>query len=140
LQTHPLAPPPTFLPAEIQQLFARAFTDGLRDPASRPSAAEWRDSLLRLQLTTCSSGTHRVPVGTARCPWCAISEERLARRGAPTGPRPVVRAAPAVRPASTFGVSTNIVVAGLISVSVIVAILAAFIVWAILSGASTFGV
>lgn len=140
LQTHPLAPPPTFLPGEIQQLFTRAFTDGVRDPARRPSAAEWRDNLLRLRLTACSSGAHRVPVGTARCPWCAIRDERAARRGASTGPRPVVRAAPAVRPATGVGIDPKVVVAGLISVSVIVMALAAFIIWAVLSGASTFGV
>jgi hypothetical protein len=52
----------------------------------------------------------------------------------------VVHAAPASQPATNLGVSANIVVAGLISVSVIVVALAAFIIWAVLSGASTFGV
>lgn len=136
LRTHPLAPPPTFLPDEIQQLFTRAFTDGVRDPACRPSAAQWRESLLRLRLTTCSRGTHRVPAGTARCPWCAIDDERAARRGVRTGPPPVVRRA---APVKSRAVNTNVVVAGLISVSVIVVALAAFIIWAVLSGASTFG-
>ncbi|MFS0898268.1 hypothetical protein [Mycolicibacterium litorale] len=144
LQTHPLAPPPSFLPGDIQRLFVRAFTDGTADPSARPSAQEWREHLLRIRLGDCARGTHRIPTTTGSCPWCAIDDERAARhtRGQPR--RPVV-------PASTGpqrvplprrpepAVSTRLVLIGLATVVAIVVILATFIVWAVLSGASTFG-
>jgi len=80
LRTHPLAPPPTFLPAPIQQLFARAFTEGAVNPASRPSAAEWRSALSAIALTSCAN-EHQIPVAAAAaCPWCAIDTERQRRR------------------------------------------------------------
>jgi eukaryotic-like serine/threonine-protein kinase len=81
LQSHPLAPPPIFLPAEVQTLFERAFADGATDPARRPSAEQWRDALLRMTFTQCAGPlTHQVPVGCVRCPWCDIDDERLTRR------------------------------------------------------------
>jgi len=61
LRTHPLAPQPAFLPIEIQRLFIRAFTDGTREPSCRPSAREWREALLRIQLMNCSRGRHQIP-------------------------------------------------------------------------------
>jgi len=79
LRTHPLAPPVDFLPPNIQRLFVRAFTDGARDPASRPSAAEWRQALQTVVITTCPRG-HQVPAEVDRCPWCAIDDERATRR------------------------------------------------------------
>lgn len=163
LRTHPLAPQLTFLPVEIQRLFVRAFTDGSREPESRPSAREWREALLRIRLQNCRRGTHQIPVSALTCPWCAIDDERAARqtnqvwaRPGSTGPRPV--AAPnsttgphrVTRPSPVANqrnskswdlgdVNPNLVVGGLVTVAVIVLILAIFIVWAVLSGASTFG-
>lgn len=149
LQTHPLAPSLSFLPNEIQHLFVRAFTEGVRDPASRPSAQEWRDALLRIQLASCPRGIHQMPVTTLRCPWCTIDDERAARQQQQawarpgTGPRPVVSrpiTGPQRKPkVSALSKHTNLIVAGLISVIVIVLILTVFIIWAVLSGASTFG-
>jgi DNA-binding helix-hairpin-helix protein with protein kinase domain len=156
LQRHPMAPPLGFLPTDIQQLFVRAFTDGARDPSARPSAQEWREHLLRIRLATCPSGRHQVPATAATCPWCAIEAERQARRltRAPvrpgsTGPHPVrttnsqtgPHRVPVRRPPADTGLGANhkVIIAGLVVVVVIVVGLASFIVWALLSGASTFG-
>ena len=79
LRTHPLAPPVDFLPGTIQRLFERAFTDGARDPSSRPSAAEWRAALQALRVGNCPRG-HQVPIGTEQCPWCRIDDERANRK------------------------------------------------------------
>ena len=89
LHTHPLAPPPTFLPAAIQALFVRAFSDGARTPASRPTAAEWRAALQTINVVTCNRG-HQLPAGNPQCPWCAIDAERALRKQQ--------RAAPAQHP------------------------------------------
>jgi eukaryotic-like serine/threonine-protein kinase len=80
LATHPLAPPISFLPADVIRLFERAFTDGSRDPALRPSAAEWRRELQAIRTTTCLSGTHQIPVFNFACPWCVIESERAQRK------------------------------------------------------------
>lgn len=80
LTTHPLAPPVSFLPADVIRLFERAFTDGARDPALRPSAAEWRRALLAIRTTTCLSGTHQIPAFNTACPWCVIESERAQRK------------------------------------------------------------
>ncbi|MDT5026354.1 MAG: hypothetical protein QOE61_2780 [Micromonosporaceae bacterium] len=81
LHTHPLAPPVDYLPASIRTLFHRAFTDGARNPAARPSAAEWRSALRAITVTSCARG-HQVPVGTYPCPWCNIDDQRAARKAA----------------------------------------------------------
>ncbi|OJZ64172.1 hypothetical protein K0O62_22605 [Mycolicibacterium diernhoferi] len=81
LRTHPLAPPASFLPHAVQQLCTRAFTDGAHDPTARPTAAEWRETLLGMQLGTCARG-HQMPVEADPCPWCHIDDQRLARRSA----------------------------------------------------------
>lgn len=86
LATHPLAPPVAFLPDAIRRLFGRAFTDGVRNPAVRPSAAEWRRALTALEVTTCArNAEHQMPVG-ASCPWCRIEEERRTRRSRAASP------------------------------------------------------
>jgi eukaryotic-like serine/threonine-protein kinase len=158
LLTHPLAPPLSFLPHEVQRLFERAFTAGATDPASRPTADEWRDALLRIRLTACSRGVHEVPVATLRCPWCGIDDERAARRQQQqwmrpemAGPRPIARTGPVRAPSPAApgprrqvaprGLSgnTKLILGGLAAVVVIVIGLTCFVVWAILSGASTFG-
>jgi DNA-binding helix-hairpin-helix protein with protein kinase domain len=80
LHTHPLAPSVGFLPEEICRLFARAFTAGARDPAQRPTAAEWRAALLRIEVVDCRRGAHQIPTSAEVCPWCAIEAERATRR------------------------------------------------------------
>lgn len=153
LITHPLAPPVTFLPNDIQQLFIRAFTEGVQDPRRRPSAAEWRAALLGIRVCTCPRGMHQIPVTAPVCPGCAINEERAARqRSARSGTsRPQTPAMPnaaAAKPVkkkqATSGLSalsgnTKAILVGLAAVVIIVVTLTIFIVWAILSGTSTFG-
>ena len=84
LRTHPLAPSMDFLPNRIQQLFIRAFTNGVGDPSSRPSAAEWRSALQDVTVRDCVRG-HQVPVETEQCPWCRIDDERAARKSQRAG-------------------------------------------------------
>lgn len=79
LRTHPLAPPPNFLPQNIQQLFVRAFTTGAQHPSERPGASEWREALLGMQVGTCRRG-HQIPVEADPCPWCMIDDQRAERR------------------------------------------------------------
>lgn len=81
LHTHPLAPPVSFLPDDVHRLFVRAFTEGAKYPHARPTAAEWRDALLRMQLGTCARG-HQIPIEADPCPWCVIDDHRAARRQA----------------------------------------------------------
>jgi DNA-binding helix-hairpin-helix protein with protein kinase domain len=154
LRTHPMAPPVTFLPGEIQQLFSRAFTVGAREPSVRPTAAEWRAALQRIHLRSCPRGEHQIPVSCIQCPWCAIDDAREARRQreawspsgstAPQKVLPLNRTGPVKRPAGArpvqgkiAGVSTRTIVAALIALMVIVVALSTFIIWALLSGAST---
>lgn len=101
LHTHPLAPPITFLPNNIQQLFVRAFTDGAHNPTARPTATQWRQALLAVRTTTCPHG-HQIPVEADPCPWCTIDTERTALQqqratapiGRPTNTPPPVTPAP----------------------------------------------
>jgi DNA-binding helix-hairpin-helix protein with protein kinase domain len=160
LRTHPVAPPVTFLPGEIQQLFSRAFTVGARDPAQRPSATQWRAALLRIQLRRCPRGDHQIPASCVQCPWCTIDDERAARRQSPgairgaTGPLKVLPRSeitprlgmtgagnrPGDRPgAPAKGPSTRTILTALAIFVAVVVVLTAFIIWAVLSGTSTFG-
>lgn len=160
LRTHPMAPPVTFLPVDIQQLFIRAFTDGVSDPARRPTATEWRTALTRIQLTTCPAGKHQVPVGCTVCPWCTIDSERAARRlrqawaNPASAPQPIMpqasvssipqtgrqpTRAPETAPDTIFGLSHRTYLTALAVIVVVVVALASFIVWALLSGTSSFG-
>jgi DNA-binding helix-hairpin-helix protein with protein kinase domain len=90
LHTHPLAPPISFLPSTIQDLFTRAFTRGATDPDARPSATEWRAALLDIKVTDCDRHTHQIPAGARTCPWCRIGDERVRRKSQPQQ-RPVER-------------------------------------------------
>ena len=81
LKTHRLAPPPTFLPVEVQALFSRAFGDGATDPTQRPGPEQWRRALLDIGFTTCAGqSAHQIPVGCSSCPWCVIDDERRKRK------------------------------------------------------------
>lgn len=81
LQTHPLAPSVGFLPNEIQELFARAFSEGCQNPNVRPTAEEWRHALTRIRIVSCPrEPAHQLPVEADSCPWCDIDAVRTARR------------------------------------------------------------
>ena len=66
------------LGGQLAKLFERAFIDGLRDPAKRPTPLEWRIALGRLtdRLITCSNPNcdeRYYPVvrhTSTGCPWC----------------------------------------------------------------------
>jgi DNA-binding helix-hairpin-helix protein with protein kinase domain len=166
LRSHPLAPSITFLPNEIQQLFVRALTVGCQDPARRPTAGEWRSSLGRIRLIGCPRNpAHQLPIGAPLCPWCAVDDERRIRRqqnspatsgssavavnsfgGSRPGPLAISR--PPVSPPNPgasrnsrtpLGVSNKAVLMALAAVVVIVVALSAFIIWAVSTGATTFG-
>lgn len=154
LRTHPLAPPLNFLPDSTQQLLVRAFSDGARDPGARPTADEWRDNLTRIHFTTCAQAGHTFPATASICPWCAIDARRASlgadaaasrrsaervSRGAMTFRGDAVRKDSARSSTPQNGIDPRFVIYGLVAVVSIVVVLTAFILWAILSGASTFG-
>jgi hypothetical protein len=137
LRTHPLAPPVDFLPTNIQRLFVRAFTEGAADPASRPTATEWRAALQGLQVRNCVRG-HQVPVQTEHCPWCRIDDLRATRkakyeptaqltqtiykvRSSGTAP-PTTHVGPSVAGRSS-GNGAKVAVAAVIAVLVVIAII-----------------
>ena len=69
------APDTGILPAEVQALFRRAFTDPSA-PQNRPSASEWYYALgkidLKNGLVKCKKVSyHEYPHGLHACPWCA---------------------------------------------------------------------
>lgn len=77
-----VAPPPhalplAALPPDLRRLVRRAFTIGVRRPASRPTAAEWVAALERAEgaLRTCDRSPDHVfgehLRGRRACPWCA---------------------------------------------------------------------
>jgi tRNA A-37 threonylcarbamoyl transferase component Bud32 len=74
-EIHPpmLAPEITLLHPALRSLFVRAFVDGHRDPAARPTAAEWRAVLAgaEAKLRKCAKNRyHRFGAHLDRCPWC----------------------------------------------------------------------
>ncbi len=75
------------LPREVGELFRRAFVDGAKDPAIRPTAMEWRSALERVgrDLATCDySDQHWFPASFSQCPWCR-HVRRLATRARAAG-------------------------------------------------------
>ncbi|MET0397782.1 MAG: TonB family protein [Longimicrobiaceae bacterium] len=117
------APPFQLLDPGVRALLGRCFVDGHRDPAARPSAAEWRDALAAAgeALVACARNEqHRHAPHLGDCPWCerarrlegrdpfpsalAVQRGEHSRRAAPvraTRRREPARAATAaVRPSS----------------------------------------
>ena len=88
LVTHPLAPPVSYLPAEVQRLFVRAFTEGASHPDLRPTADEWQRALMRVRVAPCpvQPQQHQIPAGAPFCPWCGIDAERQARKNSQRPP------------------------------------------------------
>jgi hypothetical protein len=92
----PIAPPFDLLPPAVQALAVRCFGEGLKKPAARPAASEWRDTLRTLErnLKTCQvNRQHVYPEHRATCPWC----ERTALFGG-KDPFPDPAAQQALRP------------------------------------------
>jgi hypothetical protein len=95
-EIHPpkLAPSVSLLHPALRSLFARAFVDGHRDPAARPTAAEWRTvlSTAEAELETCAeSGYHRFGAHLDRCPWCERAALLGGRDPFPTDAPPAPR-------------------------------------------------
>lgn len=67
------APDIKAFPSYIYSLFERAFVDGHGNPKARPSAAEWKNALLRYksEIKPCShSRAHYYWDGVSSCPYC----------------------------------------------------------------------
>jgi len=95
LSPHDLWMPFDLVPGSVQDLFRRAFVDGVHEPSCRPTGAEWRTTLVEVQasLCTCKRDSRHVYGGHLRsCPWCE-QKERVRHTQQHT-PRP----SPAVRP------------------------------------------
>ena len=63
------------LPKGLRNLFVRAFVDGARDPASRPTGGEWKAALDATERTLVECGStsaHVYPGHVPHCPWCAL--------------------------------------------------------------------
>ncbi|GIE39746.1 hypothetical protein Alo02nite_26440 [Actinoplanes lobatus] len=78
-------PPEKLLPADIRALFRRAFIEGARDPARRPTAEEWQVALDRLNggLRDCAADPgHAHPKELLTCPWCELDRVKASRAAA----------------------------------------------------------
>jgi len=77
LKAHAAAPPMSMLPRTAQALFERALGSGAKNPASRPSAAEWQRVLSAITTVECARDkTHVYPYHNKACPWCRLSARR----------------------------------------------------------------
>lgn len=76
------APDIKSIPPYVHSLFARAFVAGHSDPNKRPTAAEWKAALQRMQgeMKRCTQNhTHDYWIGNARCPYCE-ADKRYAEK------------------------------------------------------------
>jgi hypothetical protein len=77
----PNAPPFAMLPVGLQALFVRAFGQGHKNPAVRPTSEEFYRALAAVKVTRCKvERRHVYPDHNAKCPWC----ERAALLGIDT--------------------------------------------------------
>ncbi|MBF6355154.1 hypothetical protein IU449_11480 [Nocardia higoensis] len=77
LKCHPAAPEVGMLPVPVRDLFERALGAGARQPARRPSAAEWERALAAITSSRCARDTtHYYPDRSRDCPWCALAERQ----------------------------------------------------------------
>ncbi|WP_051027310.1 hypothetical protein [Nocardia higoensis] len=89
LKPHPAAPEVSMLPVAVRNLFERALGVGARQPAQRPSAAEWERALAAMTLVGCSRDkTHVYPNHNRSCPWCALASRQNGTTRTTSGPRP----------------------------------------------------
>ena len=97
-------PPPSILPARLQDLLIRCFREGHGEPRRRPAADEWADALdaaLRNLRTCQKSQVHRYSGHLSDCPWCRYEQDygfdpfTYRQQMAAATPRPVSVPAPA---------------------------------------------
>lgn len=111
------APAPELLLPELKDLFVRAFVQGHRRPAERPSAQAWATALsdAESRLTQCSRDrSHLYFAHLSQCPLCPRTGKT--RRGAPAqGQRPLAspRRSRWLRPALVFTLMGALVGLGL---------------------------
>ena len=81
-QKRSISPPPnsvglSIVPAELAELFERAFSETGVQPGGRPSAAGWWNVLedLEQQLKRCGrDSVHYYYKGLVKCPWCTFED------------------------------------------------------------------
>ena len=98
------------LPRSICDLFTRAFIEGKKNPAKRPSAIEWHKALDEFEknLETCSNNpTHMYLRGLNVCPWCEADKRYFDMMS----PQMVQKSfsGPAVTPPTSMNISTGVV-------------------------------
>jgi TPR repeat protein len=72
------APPFDLLHPDLQRLFVRAFAEGHKDPAARPTASQWYAALYQLQGRIIECGlksSHKYLNHLSACPWCGLLKE-----------------------------------------------------------------
>ncbi len=105
----PYAPPYATLPPALQTLFARCFTEGHRDPRTRPDAAAWVVALKDAEeaLTTCADNPrHRYGNHLEDCPWCARAVKLGGRDPFPLLPQEPIKKRPKPVPVVTTSSGT----------------------------------
>jgi DNA-binding helix-hairpin-helix protein with protein kinase domain len=77
-QFGPIATPLASLDSELQELFLKCFTTGLRDPAKRPDASAWSAAIERAEgrLKQCTRNKVHAYGGSLKtCPHCKVEKE-----------------------------------------------------------------
>lgn len=101
LRPSPEAPPWRALPAELQRLFTKTFTEGARNPGLRASASDWSHALRTAErrLSLCKGKRkHYYPSTEPSCPWCEY--EKYLQGPAPKSRKPTAAPRPKVPPPS----------------------------------------
>lgn len=92
-------PPITSLPADIQDLFTRAFIVGRINPSNRPTAVEWHKALSNYEASLISCKVNRQHMyykALKKCPWCEADANYKAAISKPPTPTHI----PVVKPSS----------------------------------------
>ena len=118
---HPpsFAPDYRIIPPSLRHLFSRCFVDGIAEPQRRPSAGEWKDSLLSeiMSMKHCrTNANHWFGGHLSACPWCSrgardifpaesplhACESAVPVNGNPSEERAVAHLSSSVAPASVL--------------------------------------
>ena len=83
------APDIDMLPADMKDMFKRAFKDGCNDPSKRPSATEWKNELKKYRsgLKCCRSDKlHYYNSRLSKCPYCETDKKYSKKISGHTSP------------------------------------------------------